>query len=139
MPCGNKRLDPNRQHRRGIVAIPFLSLSKVYLKAVERGEVPRGAGERNPYFLIDSPDIPVDPEALPVRRANRAKGGIERITIAGKPRRIVFAAYGEGDRPRGKVKQVAIDDAIVDRQLILTRVMQSNISCFPGHLDCFDG
>src|SRR5215471_15879454 len=66
MPCGNSRLDPDRQHSRGIVAVPFFPLGKVYLQTVERWEVPRGTGEWNPYFLVDSPDIPVHPEALPI-------------------------------------------------------------------------
>src|SRR6187551_3717849 len=128
MPFGNKRLDPHWQHLRRICAVPFLSLSEVYLKAVEPGEVPRRTGERNPDFFVDSPDIPVHLEALSIRRTNRVKRGVERITIAGKPRRVVFTAYGKGDRPRGQVKQVTVDGGIIYRQLILTRVMQSNIS-----------
>src|SRR5262249_11063209 len=105
---------------------------KVYLKAVEPREVPRRTGKRHTYFLVDCPDVPIHSEALPVRRANRVKGGIERITIAGKPRRVVFAAYRKGDRSGRKVKQVAVEGGIVDRQLILTGVMQGNISSCSG-------
>src|SRR5215471_16306709 len=126
--CGNKRLDPDRQNSRGILTVPFLPLGKVHLQTVERREVPRRACERYPYFLVNSPDVPVHPEALPVRRANGVKGGIERITIAGKPRCVVLAADGKGDRSGGKVKQVAVEGGIVYRQLILTGVMQGNIN-----------
>src|SRR5260370_38752050 len=92
MHCGNKRLEPDRQHIRGILTVPFLPLSKVHFEAIEGREVPRGTGEWHPYFLVDSPDIPVHPEALSVRGANGVKGSIERITIASKSRRVVFAA-----------------------------------------------
>src|SRR5438105_3356467 len=51
-----------RQHSRGIIAVPFLSLGKVYLKAIEAREVPCRTGERHAHFLIDSPDIPVHTE-----------------------------------------------------------------------------
>src|SRR5262245_8445019 len=132
MRCGNKRLDPDRQHSRGIVAVPFFPLGKVYLQAIKPGKVPRWTGERNPYFLVNSPDIPVHPEALPVHRANRVKGCIERITIAGKPRRVILAAYGKGDRSGGKVKQVTVEGGIVYRQLILTGVMQRDINSCSG-------
>src|SRR3954447_20114298 len=92
MPCWNKRLDPDRQHLRGILAVPFLPLSKVHLQAVEPREIPRRTRKRNPYFLVDSPHVPVHLEALAVSRADRVKRRIERITIAGESRRVVFGA-----------------------------------------------
>src|SRR5215813_6878314 len=104
MLCGNSRLDPHRQDSRCICAVPFLSLSKVYLKAVEPREVPRRTGKRHTYFLVDCPDIPVHLEALSVRRANRVKGRIECVTIALESRCVVFAAYRKGDRSGRKVK-----------------------------------
>ena len=61
-----KREESRRQHRRCVVAVPFLALGKVNLEAVEPGEVPRGAGKRYPYFLVDSPDITVHTEALTI-------------------------------------------------------------------------
>src|SRR5215831_12209422 len=126
MRCGNKRLDFDRQHSRGIVAIPFLPLGKVHFEAIETREVPRGTCEWYPYFLVDSPDIPVHPEALPVRRANRVKGRIERIAITSKSRRVVFAADGKRDRTSGKIKQIAVKGQVAYRQLVLTRVMEVN-------------
>ena len=102
-----------------------------------RREVPRGTGEWHPHFLVDSPDIPVHPEALPIRRANGVKGVIERVTIASKSRRVVLAANGKRDRAGGKIEQVTVKGA-VDRQLILTRVMQGHIN--PAWLPrCFGG
>src|SRR6267154_6016168 len=130
--AGNKRLEPERQHRRGILTVPFLSLGKVHFEAIEGREVPRGTGEWHPYFLVDSPDIPVHPEALPVRRANGVKGGIERITIARKSRRVVLAANGKRDRTSGKIKQIAVECQVTYRQLIRTRVMQVNINACVG-------
>src|SRR5919198_500566 len=63
--------DSRRQHPRGVLAVPFLALGKVHLKAVEAREVPRGAGEWHTHFLVDCPDVPVHTEALSVRGANR--------------------------------------------------------------------
>src|SRR5215471_2896572 len=130
--CGNKRLDPDRQNSRGILTVPFLPLGKVHLQTVKRREVPCWARERYPYFLVYSPDIPVHAEALPVRRANGVKGGIERITIASKPRRVVLAANGKRDRTSGKIKQIAVECEVPQRQLIRTRVMEVNINLCVG-------
>src|SRR5438552_2743786 len=47
-------LDPFR-------AVPFLALGKVNFEAVEAGEVPCGAGERHPHFLVNTPNIAVHP------------------------------------------------------------------------------
>ena len=114
------------------MTVPFLPLGKVNLKAIEGREVPRGTGEWHPYFLVDSPDTSVHPEALPVRGANGVKGRIERITIAGKSRRVVFAANGKRDRTTGKIKQIAVECQVTYRQLIVTRVMQVNINVCVG-------
>src|SRR5205823_14871877 len=130
--AGNKRLEPERQHSRGIVAVPFLPLGKVHFEAIEAREVPRGTGEWHPYFLVYSPDIAVHPEALSVRRADGVKGGIERVSIARKSRRVVFAADGKRDRTSGKIKQIAVECEVTYRQLILTRVMQGNINGCSG-------
>src|SRR5215470_12065447 len=54
------------QNRRSVGAVPFLALSEIHLQTVESWEVPRRTRERYPYFLVDCPDIPVSPEALPV-------------------------------------------------------------------------
>src|SRR5205823_3436325 len=75
------------QDRRSIVAVPFLSFGKVHLKAVEPGEIPCRTGERHTHFLVDSPDIPIHAEALPIGRTNRVERVIERIT---KPRLADF-------------------------------------------------
>src|SRR5262245_46807811 len=69
MPCGNSRLDPNRQHSRGIVAIPFLPLCKVYFEAVKPTEVPPGPGQRNSYVLVDCPHSPLHPDPWRTPRA----------------------------------------------------------------------
>src|SRR5438093_1702507 len=60
-----------RQNSRGVLAVPFLALGKINLEAVETWEVPGRTGEGNPHFLVDRPNIPVDPRAYPIRRANR--------------------------------------------------------------------
>src|SRR5207248_7383770 len=57
--------DARRLNCRGVLAVPLLALGEANLEAVERGEVPCGAGEGNPHFLVNSPDIPVHPCALP--------------------------------------------------------------------------
>src|SRR6266487_2983394 len=110
---------PRRQYRRGVVAVPLLALGKVHFKAVETREVPCGAGKWYPHFLVDSPDIPVHPEALSIHRANALKGVIERVAIAGESRRIVLAANDKGYRPCGKIKQVTVNRVITYSQLIL--------------------
>ena len=124
--------EAGRQHRRCILAVPFLTLGKVYLKAVEPREVPRRAGEWHTHFLVDSPDIPVHTVALPIYRANRVKGVIERVTIAIESRRVILAANGKGDRPGGKIEQVAVNSGVTYRQLIRTRVMESDINSCSG-------
>src|SRR5205823_10793591 len=48
---GHLREKARRQHRRGVIAVPFLSLGKVHFKAVEAREVPRGTGEWYAHFL----------------------------------------------------------------------------------------
>src|SRR5262249_25236759 len=57
---------------------------------------------------------------------------IERVTIASEPRCVVLAANGEGDRPCRKIEQVAVNGCVINRQLIFTGVMQSNINSLPG-------
>src|SRR5262249_24978527 len=98
----------------------------------EPREVPCGTGERHSHFLVDRPDIPVHTEALPVHRANGLERVIERVTIPSKPRGIVLAADGKGDRPGGKIEQVAVNGCVINRQLNFTGVMQSNINSLPG-------
>ena len=89
------REECRRQHVRGVLAVPFLALSKVNLEAVEAREVPRGTGEWHSHLLVDSPDITVHTEALPVHRANGVEGVIERVAIACESRRVVLAANGK--------------------------------------------
>src|SRR5206468_9663367 len=110
----------------------LLSPGKGRVQAIEGRERPRGTGEGHPHFLIDSPDIPVHPEALPVRRTNGVKGRIERITIAGKSRRVVLAANGKRDRTTGKIKQIAVKGQVTYGQLIVSSVMQVNINVCVG-------
>src|SRR2546428_6434624 len=110
--------ESRRQNCRGVVAVPFLALGKVHLKTVETGEVPRGTGDRHTHFFVDSPDIPVHPEALPIHRANRLKRVIERVAIAGEPGRVILAANRKRDWPGGKLKQVAVNSGITYRQLV---------------------
>ena len=117
---------------RSIVAVPLLALGEVHLQAIEAGEVPRWAGKWHPYFLVDSPHIAIDPEALPIHRTNRLKRVVERVTIACEPRRVVFTTDREGDRPRGKIKQVTVKGGIVYRQLIFTGILQVHINLCPG-------
>src|SRR5215472_9578027 len=62
----DRREDSGRQDWRSVLTIPFLALGKVYLKAVESGEVPGRAGKWHSHFLVDRPDITVDPEALAI-------------------------------------------------------------------------
>ena len=112
----------------GSVTGALLALSEVHLQAVKPGKVPRRAGERYPHFLVDSPHIAIDPEALPIHRANRFKRVIERIAIAREPRRVVLAADREGDRPRGKIKQVAVEGQVTYRQFIFTGILQVHIN-----------
>src|SRR4029077_7300243 len=119
MHRGLGREKPARQHIRSVLAVPFLPLSEVHLQAIEAGEVPRWAREWHTYFLVDCPDIPIHTVALPVRRADGIKGGIERVTITGKPRRVVLATDGKGDRAGGKIEQVTVNGGIVYGQLIL--------------------
>ena len=115
---------------RSIIAVPFLALGEVHLKAVEPPEVPRWTGERHPHFLVDSPNIPVHPEALAIHRANRLKRIVQRVTITIEPRRIIFAANRERDRPGGKIEQVAVNGRIVNWQLIFAGILQVHID--PG-------
>src|SRR5215475_10292528 len=63
----DRRENSGRQDRRSVLTIPFLALGKVYLQAVEPGEVPCRAGKWHSHFLVDRPDITVDPEALAIR------------------------------------------------------------------------
>src|SRR5437868_455428 len=49
------------EYWRSILAVPFLALGKVNFEAVEAGEVPCGAGERHPHFLVNTPNIAVHP------------------------------------------------------------------------------
>src|SRR5438128_7316106 len=93
--CREAREESRRQHRRSVVAVPFLAFSKVHLQTVETRKVPCRAGEWHPYLLVNSPDIPVHTEALAVHRANRLKRIIERVTIASESRRVVLAADGK--------------------------------------------
>src|SRR5215471_12722381 len=65
--CRDLRENSGRQDCRSVLTIPFLALGKVYLKAVEPGEVPGRAGKWHSHFLVDRPDITVDPEALAIR------------------------------------------------------------------------
>src|SRR4029453_2352016 len=97
-------------------------------EAVEARKVPRRAGERYPHFLVNSPDIPVHFEALPIHRANGLKRDVKRIAIAGEPRRVVLATDREGDRPRGKIKQVAVEGQVTYRELIFTGILQVPIN-----------
>src|SRR5204862_2552596 len=72
---GHKGLEPCGYKCGSIVSVPFLSLSKVNLEAVEAGKVPGGAGKGHPHLLVHSPDIPVYLETLSIW-ANR----VERVT-----------------------------------------------------------
>src|SRR5439155_21179172 len=128
------REESRGQHRRSVVAVPFLPLGEVHLEAVEAGEVPRGTGERHAYLLVNSPDIPVHPEALAVHRADRLKRIIERVTIARKSRRVVLAANGKGDWPGGKIKQIADKSEVTYGQLKFAGVMQGDVNGLPGRL-----
>src|SRR4029077_16625140 len=119
MHRGLGREKHGREHIRSVLAVPFLPLSEVHLEAVEAREVPCGAREWHTYFLVDCPDIPIHTVALPVRRANGIKRSIERVTITRKPRRIVLATNGKGDRAGGKIEQVTVNGGIVYGQLIL--------------------
>src|SRR5206468_11696332 len=110
----------------------LLSLGKVHLEAVEPGEVPCRAGKWNSHFLVDPPDIPVHTEALPVHRANGAKGVIERIPITGESRRVVLAADCKRHRTGGGIEQVTVKSAIINRQFILTGGMQRHINGTSG-------
>src|SRR5205814_4718104 len=107
-------------------------LGEVHLQAIKAGEVPRWAGERHPYFLVDSPHIAIDPEALPIHRTNRFKRGVERIAIAGEPRRVVLATDRKGDRTGGKIEQVTVESQVTYRQFIFTGIMQVHINLVPG-------
>ena len=53
-----------------VLAIPFLALSEIHLETVEAPEVPCGTGKGHPYFFVNSPDIAVILEALPIDRAD---------------------------------------------------------------------
>src|SRR6266567_3803452 len=59
--CRDKWLDRDGQNRRGVLAVPFLTLGNIELEAVRTGEVPQRAGHRNPHFLIGCPNVPVHP------------------------------------------------------------------------------
>src|SRR5439155_25153866 len=111
---------------------PIITLGKLHFQANEATEAPRVTVERHPYFLADPPDIPLHPQAVPVHRPNELKGAIERITIARKSRRVVFAADGKRDRTSRKIKQISVKGQITYRQLIRTRVMQGNINACVG-------
>src|SRR5439155_17463770 len=111
---------------------PFFALGEVNLEAIESGEVPRWTGERDSYFLVDRPNIPVHPGASSIGGADALKGRIERVTIACPPRRVVLSPQSKRDRPRGKIEQVAIKSEVANWQLIFARVMQSNINSLPS-------
>ena len=120
------------QDRRSVLAVPFLPLGKINLEAIETPEVPRGAGERYPHFLVDCPDIPVHLEALPIHRAKRTKRVIERITIALQSRCVVLTANGKGNRTGGKIKQVAVERGVIQGQLIGAGIVQGDINSGSG-------
>jgi hypothetical protein len=60
---------------------------------------------RDPHFLVDRPNIPVDSGASTICRANALKCCIERVTIERPPRRVILTADSEGDRPAGRLNR----------------------------------
>src|SRR5258705_7528616 len=122
-----RRLKRN-QNRRCVLAVPFLPLSEVYLKAVEAGEVPCRAGKRHPHFLVDCPDVPVHTVALTVRRANRLKRIVQRVTSSSKPRRVVLATNRKRDWSGGKIEQVPVKGRLVNWELIFAGILQVDIN-----------
>src|SRR6266542_2385820 len=104
--------EPGRQNCRRVLAVPFLALGKVNFKAVETREVPCRACKGHSYFLVNSPDIPVHLEALPITCANRAKRVIERVTITRESLPAVLAAQRKRDWPGRKIKQVAVNSGV---------------------------
>src|SRR5262249_43008327 len=63
---------------------------------------------------------------------NRTKGVVERVTNAIQPLPVVFAADCKRDRPGRKIKQVAINCEITQRQFKRAGILQSDIHSRPG-------
>ena len=120
--------------RRCVLAVPFLALGNIELEAVRAGKVPRRAGHRNSHFLIGCPNVPVHPEASKLRGTDRVKRGVLRVGIVPPPLPTVLEPEREGDRPGGKIEQIAVDSEISQRQLKLAGVMQGNIDPANGGL-----
>ena len=122
-----RRLKRN-QNCRSVVAVPFLALSEIKLETVGAWKIPGRAGDGNTNFLIDSPDIPVHPETLPIDRTNRLERLIERVAMAVKPRRVILAANRKREWTGGKIKQVAVKGEIAYRHLKFAGILQGDIN-----------
>src|SRR5205807_8082504 len=143
-PLGIKRLPANGDLRplrlvrgacrrrdgscRGILTVPFLALGEVNLEAVQAGEVPRWASDRDPHFLVDGLYIAVHPCTFSIHRANRLKRRIERVRSARPSLSMVISADRKADRPGRKIEQVTVNLGIPERQLKATGIMQVDIN-----------
>ena len=63
-----------------------------------------------------------------------SKRCVEHVSIARPSRRVILTANREGDRPGGKIEEVAVNGEIAYRQLVFARVMQVNINLGSGRL-----
>src|SRR6266511_4624466 len=93
-----RRRNKRTQNGRSVLTVPFLALGEVHLKAVEAREVPCGAGKRHPHFLVNSPYVPVHPEALAIHRANRLERVVKVVASSFEMPVLVLAADRERDR-----------------------------------------
>src|SRR5438552_9854917 len=114
--------------RRSILAIPLLALGKAELEAVRSWQLPRRAGHRNTHFLIGSPNVPVHLRGFEIRGTDRVETGVLRVRIAPPPLPAVLEPGREGDRPGGKIEQIAVEMEIGQWQLKLAGGMQSNVN-----------
>src|SRR5262249_6377959 len=147
-PLGVKRLPAHREFRllcvilrmlcrkkcgcRRILAVPLFAFGNIELKAIRAGKVPCWACYGKSQFLVGCPNVAVNPYSLGIGRADRIKRGVLGARVAFPSLSTVFKPEREGDRPSGKIEQIAVDSEIAQRQL-------KGSGPFQGYIDSANG
>src|SRR5882724_7574901 len=104
-------------NRRCILAVPLFAFGNIELKAIRAGKVPCRACHGKSHFLVRCPNVAVNPESFEIIGADRVKRCVLRARIVFQPLSTVFEPEREGDRPSGKIEQIAVHSEIAQRQL----------------------